>query len=138
MIDVSEDTFDLASTDKDSIARTFTCIICQRVAFTPVKCEGCETIYCSRCLPDEAFNNLLSVKSRVKYTCHKMCGSNRVAELGRIERNILNSLSFRCQHSSKGCTATVRYQDMHTHLTKECVKRIQNYKVEKPKIKYAT
>ena len=112
MIDISEDSFDLHTTDIDGILNAFTCIICYGVAINPVKCDGCQTVYFHSCLPADAFNknampdNKSSYNSK-KYTCHKMCGSNTVSGLGRIERTILNSLSFQCQHADEGCTATV-------------------------------
>ena len=130
MIDISEDTFDLPSTDIDSILNIFTCIICYGVAIAPVKCVGCQTVYCHDCLPADAFNkhakpDKKSSYGSKKYSCHKMCGSNIVSELGRIEKNILNSLSFKCQHAAEGCTATVLYQDLKKHLSKECAKKIE-------------
>ena len=52
-----------------------------------------------------------------------MCGANTISELGRIERNILNSLAFKCQHY--GCQAIVQYQNIRKHLSQECVHKIE-------------
>ena len=55
-----------------------------------------------------------------------MCGADTISELGRIERNILNTLAFKCQHHEEfGCEAVVQYQNIRKHLTQECVHKIE-------------
>jgi hypothetical protein len=48
-----------------------------------------------------------------------------VVGLSRIEKNILNNLSFQCQHADEhGCTAIVKYENYKKHLKEECVHKL--------------
>ena len=130
MIDISEDTFDVEGTDLESIMNTFVCIICYGVSINPVKCDGCQTVYCKTCLPADAFNKHAKPDKKSsycskKYTCHKMCGFKTVSELGRIEKNILNSLAFKCQHADDGCKEIILYSNLKKHLSEDCVVKIE-------------
>ena len=58
--------------------------MCYGVVQEPLKCTKCETMYCKNCIP------------KTKYACFMKCGASTTVALGRIERNILNSLTFRC------------------------------------------
>ena len=87
MIDISEYNFEVSSSDIRDIAHNFICKVCKSAAISPVKCSNCETIICRTCVPS------------------KKCGcSSAITDLGRIERNILDSLAFRCK-----CKAVVQY-----------------------------
>ena len=96
MIDISEDNFSKDHSDIDGLLQNFVCLICYGVALDPVKCTGCETIYCSACLPKYLFDKSIKPKYHEKYSCHKKCGQNQVADIGRLARNVLNSFAFEC------------------------------------------
>ena len=42
--------------DADDILQNFVCMICYGVVIDPVKCQGCETLYCRSCLPADALD----------------------------------------------------------------------------------
>merc|ERR1719375_2238950 len=113
MIDISEDNF-AGSTPE--ILGDFTCMLCYGVALNPVKCNKCETVYCSKCLPAEALpgaesNNAPRSYNNPRYECYKKCGSKKTCNLSRIERNILNNLKFKCQHAEEyNCKKVVKYE----------------------------
>ena len=104
----------------------FTCMLCYGVAIKPVKCSTCETVYCTNCLPPDAFpgGKYDPKKSHKRYACYKQCGSKTTQALGRIERNLLNGLVFKCQHEPEGCEAEVKYENYKSHLEKDCVKKL--------------
>ena len=79
--------------------------MCYGVVQEPVKCTKCETMYCKKCIPQN------------KYSCFMKCGASTTTALGRIERNILNNLTFRCQHSAEfQCEAVLKYENYKKHL----------------------
>ena len=83
----------------DDLLSHFMCILCYGIAIDPFKCAGCETVYCNRCLPDDAVREghlAKKVPSSKAYKCFKQCGFRDLKRLGRIERNILNSFPFKC------------------------------------------
>ena len=88
----------------------FVCLLCLGVAQRPLKCSECETVYCTGCI-------FPKVKSNKVYACFKMCGSSKLLPLSRIERNILNSIEFKCEQQ---CGMQVRYEDMKKHLMINC------------------
>jgi len=46
--------------------------------------------------------------------------------LSKIERNLLNQLSFTCQHQDEhGCEAEVRYEHLKTHLASDCKSKLE-------------
>ena len=101
----------------EDIIDPFVCILCYGIAISPVKCSKCETVYCLECLPED-------VES--KFKCYKMCGSQTLLKLGRIEMNILKALTFKCQHAEEyKCTAIVKYENIRKHLENDCVHKIQ-------------
>lgn len=90
--------------DHDEILQPFTCMICIGIAINPCKCSKCETVYCRNCIPNHYWDKNINVRYPEKpYTCFKMCGSTTVVPLSKIERQILDSLSFTCQHEAEGC-----------------------------------
>ena len=97
------------------------------MAIYPVKCVTCESVYCKTCLPAEV------LKGKQAFKCLKDCENSTLRKLGRIERLVLNSLTFQCPHSEDGCEAEVTYEDMMKHLEKNCVKKIQF--IEEPELK---
>ena len=81
----------------------------------PVKCDKCNKMYCSACLPDSAFNPSLRVRYPNKpYECFMKCGSRKTTQLSKIEKAILNSLPFSCQFDE--CDETLKYSDYFDHL----------------------
>ena len=69
------------------------------------------------------------------YTCYKKCGSRKVVGLSRMERNILNSLTFKCQHADEhGCEAIVKYEDYKKHLKEDCVHKLVFPEEAKPAV----
>ena len=42
--------------DLDEIVSSFECIVCMGFPIDPIKCEKCNHIFCSNCLPDDAFD----------------------------------------------------------------------------------
>lgn len=108
---MNEDTFVPEKVDQMEMLNYFVCLLCYGVAIDPVKCVGCETIYCKRCLPTDALGVAYDYKIHKKrYTCFKSCGANKTTQLGRIERNILNGFVFNCQHADEGCDAQLTYE----------------------------
>jgi len=97
-MNLSEDLFaGIDLLDEEDILQPFVCLLCYGVAVYPMKCQKCETVYCASCLPKSAFDKTIQCNYPDRpYECFKMCGSKDVVPLSRLERNILNSLSFRC------------------------------------------
>ena len=130
LIDLCEDSFVGSKLTTDDILSDFICMLCYGVCIEPVKCNKCETMYCAKCLPREALpggkpDNKPRSYDNPKYTCYKKCGSNKTVQLSRIEKNILNNLSFKCQHADEhGCEAVVKYEFYKKHLAEECVHKI--------------
>ena len=123
-MDLSECNFDMTVLSSEDLLQDFTCLLCYGVAINPLKCDKCEQIYCSRCLPKTVTPDG-QMNSYGAYTCYKKCGSRKVVGLSRIEKNILNSLSFQCQHADEhGCTAVVKYEFYKKHLQEECVHKL--------------
>ena len=124
MINISEHTFAGQSCmSEDDVLSDFTCMLCYGIALQPVKCAGCETIYCSACLPEDAHDPGIITKKR--YSCYNLCGSSQVCRLGRIEMNIINNIPLKCQHEEEfGCNAIVKYEDYRKHLINDCVHKI--------------
>lgn len=130
LINIFDDHFD--SVDEMDLIGQFTCILCYTVAIEPIKCERCSQIYCSSCLPKDAFDKSLKIKYPNKsYSCYKMCGEQKLAPMTRLERNALNSIIFNCQHAeSHGCKAKLKYDNIRVHLEKECVYKL-NFAADK-------
>ena len=128
MINISEDTFAGTSymTEED-ILSDFTCMLCYGIALQPLKCKGCETIYCSACLPEDAHDPSVKFKpGQRKYQCYKLCGKSELGPLSRIEKNFLSNIPFKCQHEEEfGCKAVVKYEDYRKHLQNDCVHKIE-------------
>ena len=147
-LDLTEDSFVLDEMQTDDILADFTCFKCSLIAINPVKCDRCEKIYCSACVNtadhtvaevaatdadaitmDSLFDESTETEKtappqppKKTYTCLNKCGSSKTIELSRIERNLLNSLSFKCQHAEEhGCQSVVRYEHYRQHLAIECV-----------------
>ena len=137
LILISEEQFS-GELDASDLLSYFTCIICFGIAIEPLKCKGCETVYCSNCLPDYIVTGEKKRSSTKAYSCYKMCGNNTVTNLSRIEKNILNNFEFHCQHSeSHGCTSKIKYENTRAHLEKECVHKLifPEAEIKKPIIK---
>ena len=127
LIMISEDDFvGIESVCADELLTPFTCLLCYGIAIDPHKCKTCEQVYCSACLPKQAFDPKLPVKyPQKRYECYKKCGSKELVKLSRLERNLLNGLFFKCQHAdSHGCEATVTYERLQHHLENECVHKV--------------
>lgn len=136
LIQLSEENFHgVEALDSQDLLDPFTCLLCYGVAIDPRKCEQCETVYCKECLPESAFNPNIRVRYPDKpYQCFKMCGSKKIVNLSRLERNILNNLKFRCQHEDEfGCTEVLTYETYKQHLAKECVEKVA-FPVELPSL----
>ena len=127
LIDLSEANLLPDQLDRNSIINQFLCVACQNIAIYPVKCTTCESVYCKTCLPAEV------LKGENPFKCIKDCENSSLRKLGRIERLVLGSLTFQCQHSEEGCEAEIAYEDMKKHLEKNCTKKIQF--IEEPELK---
>ena len=70
------------------------------------------------------------------YACYKKCGGRTVVGLSRIDKNILNSLTFKCQHADEhGCEAVIKYENYKKHLKEECVHKLVFPEEVKPVVK---
>ena len=55
-----------------------------------------------------------------------MCGNKELVGLSRIEKNFMDSLQFKCQHEEEhDCQAVLKYENIRTHLEKDCVHKIE-------------
>ena len=126
-VDLSEANL-LPEFDKESILKQFTCQISGHVAFYPVKCVGCEAVFCKTVLPAEA----LTLPSEEKeYVCPAKCGAKAVKPMGRLEMRVLNSLTFQCTNED-GSEAIVSFEDYKKHLEKLKVEVPEEPKLEVP------
>ena len=41
----------MTALSSEDLLQDFTCLLCYGVAINPLKCDRCEQIYCSKCLP---------------------------------------------------------------------------------------
>ena len=110
--DFLEDKFDVTE-----VVSPFTCLLCLGVAQRPLKCTKCEQVYCTACL------NPKTKTASKKYACYKMCGSNSLIAISKIERNLLNLLEFTC--SQDGCGEEIKYENYVKHLTTTCKNKIE-------------
>jgi len=131
LINLFEDQHGADAMEPEDILESFTCMLCIGIAINPLKCDTCEQVYCKNCIPENFFDariktNIYGDTYPKKYACYKMCGSEKLVLLTKIEKSILNSLPFTCQHADEHkCTAVVKYGDMKAHLEKECVHKIE-------------
>ena len=59
----------------EDLAAYFSCLICMGIAIDPLKCNGCNQVYCRTCLPKDVFDKSTKVKYPNKpYQCYKLCG----------------------------------------------------------------
>ena len=79
-------------------------------------------------MPIDAFDPTMSIScisNRTRYTCYKKCGSNKLITMSRIEKNVLNNMTFKCQHAdSYNCKATIKYENYRRHLELDCVHKL--------------
>ena len=75
-IDLSEYNFDQSSLSGEDLIRDFTCLICYGVALKPKKCNKCEAVYCSKCLPKGVTPDGTIKTYSGSYKCFKQCGSS--------------------------------------------------------------
>ena len=116
VLDITEDAY--LGTIDDDIINMFTCMLCFGIVNKPIKCVQCDTLVCESCIPPE---NL----SLDRFSCYKKCGSKTVVGLSRIEKNLLNNLSFKCQHANEhGWEAIVKYEFYKKHLAEDCVHKL--------------
>ena len=89
LIDLTEDMY----TGSLPCIENFTCMICYGIVFNPIKCKGCETLFCKNC-----FMANRSKYCKNKMNCYKKCGSSEYFwKLDKLEQSILNALIFECQ-----------------------------------------
>jgi len=124
-IELFEDQF-VSLADDTELVEQFSCMVCLGVAVNPCKCDKCNTVYCRKCIPEKYW---LGVESDywndLKYQCFKMCGSQKLIPLTKIERMVLDSLKFRCQHEAEGCEKELKYSEIREHLKNDCVNKIE-------------
>ena len=131
-ITIFEDQFAGVDTiEEEDMMTPFTCMLCIGIAINPCKCDKCETIYCKDCIPKSYFDKSIKTSNygnadQRPYACFKMCGSKKLIPLTRIERNILNTMTFTCQHADDfECDAKIKYCDMKSHLKNDCKNKIE-------------
>ena len=131
-LDLSEYNFELDAISSDDLVQNFKCNICNVVAIQPLKCCKCEAFYCSMCLSSSipSYGEMLVYSG--DYECYKRCGGKTLVKLSMIENNILNNLSFKCQHADEyGCEAIVKYEFYRKHLIQDCIHKLVLPKVNK-------
>ena len=93
--------------------------MCMGIAEHPCKCDKCEIVICSGCVPKHYFDGKYQNTPPYKpYECFKMCGSKTLVSLSKIETSLLNQLTFKCQEES--CGKLVAYSELKNHLECEC------------------
>ena len=48
-MDITDDMY--VGTCSEDVVETFTCMLCYGIVDKPLKCDKCETVYCSKCIP---------------------------------------------------------------------------------------
>ena len=92
-------------------------MLCYGIVDKPLKCDKCETIYCSKCIPD-------SKKAPGKFNCYNKCRSKtkNCVELSKFEMSILMNLKFSCQNDE--CEEKISYGSYSRHMTRDCKVKI--------------
>lgn len=82
------------------------CLICKGILFSPVLCDGCESIFCAECIAEQ-----------VQRAGACVCGAEfRAKEPHKIIRKILSTYKFRCLSRSRGCAQELAYDAVADHV----------------------
>ena len=80
-------------TNHEDIVQNFVCMICYGIVHNPLKCMGCESLFCTNCVK----NNKKGEARGADFDCFKNCGSKECTDkLSRMEKIIMNQLVFSC------------------------------------------
>lgn len=89
------------------------CPICSGVLEEPVQAPHCEHAFCNACITQWfAQQQICPVDRTVVTLAH-------LRPVPRIMRNMLSKLQISCDNASFGCTATLRLDQLQSHL-KDC------------------
>ena len=86
---------------------TFTCSICDCLAWDPVSCSKCDKIFCRSCILKYA---------EKKNICPFRCESYTIREITRNEKDYLNKITIKC--TNLDCSQYFKYYDYKSHLEK--------------------
>ena len=98
--------------DEKGLAETFKCLICQNLAFEPLFCRKCGSVYCRKCLAEYSKRNCNNEQPQ----CLLKCGSRTFVEPAGKFKEISNYIKIKCVY--KGCYAFIDYSDYDKHLKK--------------------
>lgn len=94
--------------EKD-LARNFLCVICQGIAWEPVKHANCSAIYCKKCT-----TNNEEIKCIIPYCKNKTQPlKDQLEELNQLESNIYNELNIPCRF----CDQKMKVGTIKQHYT---------------------
>lgn len=102
-----------SSTQNNNNAAYFdhiTCSICLEVLQEPVQCVNNEHYFCKKCISEHL------TRSQTCPTCRDELTPDTLRPVSRVLRNLLQQLQYsRCMYASRGCTSTVKYEDLLSH-----------------------
>ena len=95
----------------ENVKEMLTCCICTGVLVDPMQCSSCENCFCRSCIENWI---------KKAHTCPYKCSSPRIKEGGRMVKNLLEKLIFKCENECGAVNLT--YKKKIEHI-KQCVKR---------------
>ena len=95
------------------VNKDFICSICNLFVRQPKECSFCGTLYCSSCLSQWEEKNKNNV-----YECPMRCtkpskGESIMRPVGRVIRNIINSLEVKCPNED--CEKIMTFEEYEKH-----------------------
>ena len=95
----------------ENVKEMLTCCICTGVLVDPMQCSSCENCFCRSCIENWI---------KKAHTCPYKCSSPRIKEGGRMVKNLLEKLIFKCENECGVVNLT--YKKKIEHI-KQCIKR---------------
>ena len=100
---------DLVDSDYEIIANTFKCLYCEKLVYNPITCDQCKEIFCLSCY-------LITNK------CKKCDKLTTFSQIEVSEKRLLTNIKgIKCLNMGFGCSAIVSYDNISTHLWKQCM-----------------
>src|SRR5689334_21448863 len=98
---------ELVSKESIEVARNFGCLLCNKLAYSPLLCLFCETKFCKACI------NTYNIKKKTCPCCQREFFQQ---SLELKEQLKLHEVLIRCIFYDKGCKSVIKYTDYYNHV----------------------
>lgn len=87
----------------EPISSSVVCVICEMIVFKPKQCSSCQNVFCETCI-----NKWMLKDSKCPYKCQ----ASAIVEPGRIVKNIIEKIEFKCAN----CKTGIPYESYMAHI----------------------